>query len=37
VGNLISARSEKELKLLHRVYTPDFGAVYRGGGAEQAS
>jgi hypothetical protein len=36
VGNLISARSQKELKRLLKVYAEDFAAVYREGGAEAA-
>jgi hypothetical protein len=35
VGNLISARSERELDLLYEIYTPDFAAVYREAGAEK--
>jgi hypothetical protein len=34
VGNLISARSEKELKLLLKVYTADFAAVFRENGED---
>jgi hypothetical protein len=34
VGNLIGARSQKELKLLLKVYAADFAAVYREGGVE---
>jgi hypothetical protein len=34
VGNLISARSQKELKVLLKVYADDFATVYREGGEE---
>jgi hypothetical protein len=36
VGNLISARTQKELGLLVALDTPDFAAVMQPGGADQA-
>jgi hypothetical protein len=35
VGNLISARSQKELRLFLKIYTPDFREVYAQNGTEK--